>query len=247
MMDDTEALLGQLRRTHAQMAEYQDLARALLGVTSPTSAHVPAGWQLAVSPGPIRQAHWHYWPHPDPGHSTLALIHPTGHGGRAELLGLFAGQWLATHELQTQAARPPGEVLTAFNMVLTSLARPEPPVVAMLLMRIDWGTGQITFARAGVHPPCVVDASGQVTDWLTPGPLLGICPAEFPSKSATLNPGERLLMSSHPTRPGNAAQALDDHDLAAVAGGLAGPEHLAIVLARTAEVETPVALFGGPS
>jgi hypothetical protein len=126
---------------------------------------------------------------------TAILANAAGHGGTAELLALFVKQAVAAEELRSAGELPPGEMLARVNRLLLDLELQDPPFVSMAFVRIDGG-GRVVFARAAVPGLVHIPRAGTVEEWPTPGPLLGVFEASFPTAEGRLNAGDKLLLTT---------------------------------------------------
>ncbi len=111
--------------------------------------------------------------------------------------GLSAAMWF-THlvgmiRLQGWAQESPAATLEAINRDLCG-AQPGPPLTTLLLARLDWQTGEITYSNAG-HPPALLSRRDGRVEWLREGgPLLGaVAGASFVNGKSALQPGDTLL------------------------------------------------------
>jgi hypothetical protein len=65
----------------------------------------------------------------------------------------------------------------------------------MAFVRIDLG-GRVAFARAALPNPVYIPGTGPVGIWPTPGPLIGVFDAAFPTATGRLSPGDKLLFAT---------------------------------------------------
>jgi phosphoserine phosphatase RsbU/P len=120
-----------------------------------------------------------------------------GHGVPAALLTMFIKQALVTKEIVPGGYRlvPPGESMARLNQTLVDQNLAHATFATALYGMIDVKTLQVTVARAG-HPAPMILRSGGIIEPMQPeGGLLGVFPGEtYDTASATLNPGDRLLI-----------------------------------------------------
>jgi serine phosphatase RsbU (regulator of sigma subunit) len=113
--------------------------------------------------------------------------------------GLTAAMW-STHLLgliRTYSAslRSLHSVLQAINRNLYALG--SVPLTTMVLARLDWRRGELTYSNAGHCPPLFHRANGDVAQLSTGGPVLAaIHDAEFESARIAFAPGDVLLCYS---------------------------------------------------
>ncbi len=96
---------------------------------------------------------------------------------------------------------PPADILTAVNQQLLAVGGDDPPLVAMLVGILNTHRGELALARAGLPPPVFVPRQGPLELWNSPGPFLGTAAVSCESLTKTLQPGDRLLIGTHGTRP----------------------------------------------
>jgi serine phosphatase RsbU (regulator of sigma subunit) len=136
----------------------------------------------------------------------------TGSGPAASLLGtLLAGS------LGGPDADDPGRFLGHVNRVLLGLGLEELPLVAACAGVIDTHTGELALARAGLPPPVHLGAEGEPQAWAVPGPFLGVAETTYPTHTAHLRPGDRLLVGSDGLRPDGKPGPNDDAALLSAA------------------------------
>lgn len=110
--------------------------------------------------------------------------------------GLTAAMW-STHVLgliRTYSAslRSPRSVLQAINRDLYALG--SVPLTTMVLARLDWRRGELTYSNAGHFAPLFHRANGDVAQLSTGGPVLAaIHDAEFESARIAFAPGDVLV------------------------------------------------------
>jgi len=206
--EDVATLADRVRKAYEQLDRAAGLIRTVHRAAVPDRLPdlPPLRFGAGRPPRP-RGAVVDAWP-AGPAAVTAFLAHAAGHGGAAELIGLFVRQAVAVEDLRSAGALPPGEVLARVNRLLLGLGLPDPPFVSMAVARIDRGTGRVTVARAAVPPPVYLPAVGAPEDWTTPGPMLGVFEAEFPSREGRLTPGDKLVLAGG---GGNLASAADRH------------------------------------
>jgi sigma-B regulation protein RsbU (phosphoserine phosphatase) len=110
--------------------------------------------------------------------------------------GLTAAMW-TTHVLgliRTYSAslRSPQSVLQAINRDLYALG--SVPLTTMVLARLDWQRGELTYSNAGHFAPLFHRANSDVAQLSTGGPVLAaIHDAEFESARIAFAPGDVLV------------------------------------------------------
>jgi serine phosphatase RsbU (regulator of sigma subunit) len=114
-------------------------------------------------------------------------------GGVGALLGQLAAK---TISVSTGEGKMPGEMLACVNDELLRLGLEDEPLVALLVCTLNANTGEVVLARAGLPAPLHISASGEATTWAIPGPFLGISETSYPIHTATLHPGEKLLLGT---------------------------------------------------
>lgn len=114
--------------------------------------------------------------------------------------GLTAGLWLAhlaglvrTH---LGSGLDPSEAAAAINSELGKM-QPEPPIVALLLGRLDQQSGEFIYCNAGQPAAIVLRGEGPLEFLEAGGPVLGAVPAaRFASGQVVLSPGDALVSFS---------------------------------------------------
>jgi PAS domain S-box-containing protein len=92
------------------------------------------------------------------------------------------------------AGHPPAEALTLLDVVADNV--PGAAVSTVVCLRLDTGTGELTYSRAGHPPPLLIDAAGTAT-WLDEagGPVLGLLDRALrPEAWTNLPAGATLLL-----------------------------------------------------
>jgi serine phosphatase RsbU (regulator of sigma subunit) len=123
--------------------------------------------------------------------------------GAGSLLGIFVGQSVRMKDIYNGGYRivPPGEVLVRVNRELIGFGLDDRPLVAMLAGTLDGTTGELAVARAGLPAPVYAPANGEPEAWALPGPFLGTAETSYPARTATLRPGDKLVIGTDGTRP----------------------------------------------
>jgi sigma-B regulation protein RsbU (phosphoserine phosphatase) len=120
-----------------------------------------------------------------------------GHGVPAALLTMFIKQALITKEITATGYRilSPSESLERLNQTLVEQNLAHATFATALYGVIDINTLEVTVARAG-HPAPIILRADKTVEGLQPdGGLLGVFPGEtYPSATARLAPGDRLLV-----------------------------------------------------
>lgn len=127
-------------------------------------------------------------------------------------------------------------------------------IATAVFARLHPGTGRLTVASAGHPPPVVVEGSTASLADLRPAPPLGAPPADPVTWTATLSPGDavvlytdglvedrqrpiadglQLLVEAAAAAPSTHAEALADHVLAALSGEDRGDDVALMVLRRS--------------
>lgn len=122
-----------------------------------------------------------------------------GPGAACELIGNFAAR-IAIRSAQ-HAPRSAGEMLAEVNRELLGLGLEDPPLVAMLLGILDPATGELALARAGLPAPVYLPASGVAEAWPVPGPFLCTSNTAYSTRSASLQPGDKLVIGTDGIHP----------------------------------------------
>jgi sigma-B regulation protein RsbU (phosphoserine phosphatase) len=111
--------------------------------------------------------------------------------------GLIAGLWM-THMaglIRTHLASGLDltETASAINHGLWKM-RPEVPMVALFLARLDHNSGELAYCNAGQPPALALRAGGRVESLEAGGPMLGAIPqASFASGRIVLEPGDTVI------------------------------------------------------
>jgi serine phosphatase RsbU (regulator of sigma subunit) len=118
-------------------------------------------------------------------------------GASGALLGSFLLQAATMKTINGNWYRlvPPEEVLADVNRALIGLNLEEPPLVAMVVGKLNVEDGTLNVARAGLPAPIYLPADGEVKNWSIPGPYLGGADAINPSFRTTLRNGDKLLFA----------------------------------------------------
>jgi phosphoserine phosphatase RsbU/P len=112
------------------------------------------------------------------------------------MLSVFIHQSVTPKEITGQAYRvlPPEEVLQRLGRALAVLGMPDPPLVRIAYGLLNCQTGEMNFACAGHSPLLHLPSSGPAEFWRAPGSLLALGDAPYNSKTASLRPGDRVLL-----------------------------------------------------
>lgn len=134
----------------------------------------------------------------DERHIGIYLADTLGHRLQSGLLGLLVQQSVRLKEAMgtEQHLSDPDEVLRTLNRELLDLPLPETPFLTMLCAHFNHDNGVVRFARAGQPPPLYVPRTGRLEFWQAPSGLLGVLDTEFVTKEHSLQPGDKLLLSS---------------------------------------------------
>jgi len=111
--------------------------------------------------------------------------------------GLIAGLWMTYMAGLIRTHLDSGldltEAASALNEGLWKM-RPEAPMVALFLARLDHNSGELTYCNAGQPPALALRAGGRVETLETGGPMLGAIPkASFASGRIVLAPGDTVI------------------------------------------------------
>jgi len=223
-------LLGdQLRRTVAQLEREQEMARRVRQNLIPQRLPRVAAARFDVCYRPMSRAggDFHDVRRLDEHHVGFFLGDVVGTGTAAGgLIGVFAQQAVVMKEIGEKSYRlvPPRDVLTGVNRQLLGLGADDLPLVAMAAGLLNARTGELTLARAGLPPAVYVAANGPSAVWAVPGGFLGVADTPYEQLSATLAPGDRLLLGTDGTRPdGDPGPDATDRLLASAARHRAAP------------------------
>lgn len=134
----------------------------------------------------------------DEHHVALYVADVMGHGVPASLLTIFVKKGVQAKEVFGRNYRlvPPEEVLQRLNRDLLDQHLSENPFITMAYALYNHSDGSFCFARAGHPYPLYVPQSGDPVFWRQEGLLLGVTDAQFPSRSYSLKPGDKVLLFS---------------------------------------------------
>jgi serine phosphatase RsbU (regulator of sigma subunit) len=196
--NEARLLGGQLQKAYAQLDRELAAARAVRLAFLPRTLPAVGAARFAVCHRPRgRSGGDFYGVRPlDAERAGFFLGDVIGSGAAGGLLGVFAAQSAAP-----DAATSPSEVLAAVNRELLGLGLDDRPLVAMLAGTLNGRTGKLAIARAGLPGPVFVPAGGEPEAWSVPGPFLGTAEASYTARTATLRPGDKLLIGTDGTRP----------------------------------------------
>jgi phosphoserine phosphatase RsbU/P len=122
-----------------------------------------------------------------------------GPGAAGGLIGHLVAR--IAGRLASQPASSAGSVLAGVNRELLTLGLDDLPLVAMLIGIIDYSTGQLELARAGLPAPLHLPCTGALERWPIPGPFLGTGDTAFATHRAILRPGDRIVIGTDGIRP----------------------------------------------
>lgn len=150
----------------------------------------------------------------DVGHQAIGL----GVGDVFDVLEMMDGRWLVyladagglatpsavltgfvIRKAVADAVRQPG--LTAGGLlkaVNSTLLTWQSNPVAMAVLIFD-ESSSVEFARAGLPAPWQFMSDGSLGRWSTPGPLLGLTEADYPTDRFQVSEGSRLILSTVPS------------------------------------------------
>jgi serine phosphatase RsbU (regulator of sigma subunit) len=146
------------------------------------------------------------------GDDRIALVvgDVLGPGAAGGLIGHLVAR--IAGRLAGQPASSAGSVLAGVNRELLALGLDDLPLVAMLICIVDYATGQLELARAGLPPPLYLPCIGTHERWPIPGPFLGSGDTAFATHRATLLPGDRIVIGTDGIRPDGSPEPTDrDH------------------------------------
>jgi DNA-binding response OmpR family regulator len=116
------------------------------------------------------------------------LLFDTAHG----LLNLFLRLLFLRH---CQSGGP-GHWCQALNAAIRQLDQAETTLSSAALISLHPDSGVVSLARAGLPPVVHVPRTGAANWWALDGPMLGLCEAEYPTRTEVLQPGDRLLLGT---------------------------------------------------
>jgi sigma-B regulation protein RsbU (phosphoserine phosphatase) len=114
--------------------------------------------------------------------------------------GLTAGMWF-THvvglvRVHAELSTNPADAIVSINDAICKM-QPEPPLITVLLGRLDWRSNTLTYCRAGHPPPILVREDGRSELLHKGGPVLGVVPkARFDMGTVEFGRGDGLLTFS---------------------------------------------------
>jgi hypothetical protein len=192
---DTRELNEQLRAAHGRIDATIDLTRRVRRTLLPT--------QLPQIPS-VRFAIHHVGgaifdvTGLDEHHVAFWLADPSSAAG--ELLGFAVKHGIVGKEFERTGVRllAPDEVLRRVNRTLIGLDLDPPPLVSCAYGLLNVQTGRVEVSRGGLPPPVYLPANDPAESWAGPGAFLGSFDAEFPAREGTLQPGDRLILATHP-------------------------------------------------
>jgi serine phosphatase RsbU (regulator of sigma subunit) len=77
--------------------------------------------------------------------------------------------------------------------------------------------GELSLARAGLPEPVYIPSGGAAESWSLPGPFLCTAETAYPTRSAALAPGDRLVIGSDGIRASDDPQATGNRRLVELA------------------------------
>ncbi|MGE4292677.1 MAG: PP2C family protein-serine/threonine phosphatase, partial [Desulfovibrio sp.] len=187
----------------------QELNRALDLLSAELDAAAEYVRRLLPAPGPCGPLHceWRYVPSSslggdafgyhwlDSDHFAIYLNDVSGHGVGAALLSVSVMNVLHSRMLQDVDFRDPGQVLAALNNAFP-MDRHNNMFLTMWYGVWRKSDRTLTYAGGG-HPPALLFGPDGVRRLFTHNMLLGCVPGQdYVTGSATLEPGERLLVFS---------------------------------------------------
>jgi sigma-B regulation protein RsbU (phosphoserine phosphatase) len=167
----------------------------------------------------------------DENHVGFYVADAMGHGVPAGLLTIFVKKGVRAKDVFGRQYRlvPPDEVLRRLNKDLIDQRLSESPFITMVYGLFNHKEGVLSIARAGHPYPLYVPSHGEPHLWKQEGLLLGVVDAQYPARSYTLKPGDKLLIYS------------DGIDNATFAGNPPGTDSLLACAVRHREL--PVSAF----
>jgi serine phosphatase RsbU (regulator of sigma subunit) len=134
----------------------------------------------------------------DENHVGFFVADAMGHGVPASLLTIFVKKGVRAKEVFGTQYRllPPDEVLRRLNKDLIDQRLSESPFITMVYGLFNHKDGTLSVARAGHPYPLYLPASGEPELWRQEGLLLGVVDAQYPARTHTLKPGDKVLVYS---------------------------------------------------
>ncbi|VTS01097.1 PP2C family protein-serine/threonine phosphatase [Tuwongella immobilis] len=199
--DDAARINAQLQQAYRQMDQDLELTRRIQRTFGPRITAKLGNCQFALCHRPRSRVGGDFFEQIrlDEQHVALCLGDALGRSGAAgSLLGIFVKTTLQTKEIVGRSYRliPPDEILRRVNRELLSLGMLEPPLVTMLYAQLNIHDGRIDFARAGQPAPLLIPKDGSLAYWTHGGMFLGMGENRYPTKTAQLRAGDKLLLVS---------------------------------------------------
>lgn len=131
----------------------------------------------------------------DENHLGIYVADAMGHGVPASLLTIFVKKGVKAKEVFGKQYRlvPPAEVLQRLNKDMIDQQLSESPFITMVYGLINFRDGTMSIARAGHPYPLYLPNQGDPTFWKQEGLLLGVLDAVFPTRTYTINTGDKVL------------------------------------------------------
>lgn len=187
-----------LQQAYKQIELDLALARRLQASFLPQSFPEIGPVRFAVSYRPCGQVGGDFYDvfRLDEHHVGFYVADAMGHGVPASLLTIFLKKAVQAKEVNGTTYRllPPSEVLARINRDLMAQGLAEMPFITMVYGLLNCQNGRLSIARAAHPHPFYLPNTGTPEVWRTPGTLLGIFEAEYPSLERELLPGDKLLL-----------------------------------------------------
>lgn len=187
-----------LQQTYQQIDAELELARRIQRSFLPQQLPETGAVRFAVHYRPCARVGGDFYDvfRLDEHHVGFYVADAMGHGMPASLLTIFIKKGVRAKEIFGSQYRlvPPDEVLALLNRDMIEQALSETPFITMVYGLFDCRNRTLRLARAGHPHPVYVPRAGEPVVWSLPGSLLGVFETDFPARSWTLNPGDRVLL-----------------------------------------------------
>jgi sigma-B regulation protein RsbU (phosphoserine phosphatase) len=188
----------QLQEAYRQIEQDLRMARRLQASFLPHTLPAVGSIRFGVNYRPCGQVGGDFYDvfRLDEHHVGFYLADAMGHGVPASLLTVFLKKAVQAKEVTGSSYRllPPGEVLLRLNRELIAQGLAELPFITMVYGLVDCRDGGLTFARAAHPYPVYLPRAGEPEQWQSPGTLLGIFEAEYPTQERRLQAGDKLVL-----------------------------------------------------
>jgi sigma-B regulation protein RsbU (phosphoserine phosphatase) len=195
---EAQQINQQLQQAYQQIEQDLRMARRLQASFLPQTLPEVGPMRFGVNYRPCGQVGGDFYDvfRLDEHHVGFYVADAMGHGVPASLLTVFLKKSVQTKEVSGSSYRllPPDEVLSRLNRDLIAQGLAELPFITMVYGLLDCRDGRVTFARAAHPYPVYLPRAGEPEQWQSPGTLLGIFEAEYPSQQRVLHLGDKLLL-----------------------------------------------------